>query len=87
MTDLFFKPIDRHQYSRSYFCHLFHCKKRIRYSRASKLNRICSDNKNFDRGCNDLEKWLMERRYNEKFIRKQMLRAWEYSKNTILEVI
>ena len=29
----------------------------------------------------------MERRYNEKFIRKQMLRAWEYSKITIFEVI
>ena len=44
-----------------------------------KLNRICSDNEN-DKRCIDLEKWLMERGYNEQMIRKQILRAgniWE----------
>ena len=36
-------------------------KKGIPYSQALRLNRICSDNANFDKRCNDLEKWLMER--------------------------
>ena len=42
-----------------------------------KLNRICSDNEN-DKRCIDLEKWLMERGYNEKMIRKQILRAGNF---------
>ena len=47
----------------------------IPYSQALRLNRICLDTANFDKRCNDLEKWLMEGGYNEKMIRKQVLRA------------
>ena len=39
----------------------------------------------FDRRCNDLEKWLMERGYNQKMIRKQILSAREHSRNGLLE--
>ena len=46
---------------------------------------ICSYNENFDKCCNDLENWLMERGYNEKMIRKQILRAREHSRNDLFE--
>ena len=65
--------------------HPYHCKKGIPYSQALKLNRICSDNTNFDKRCNDLEKWLMERGYNEKMIHKQILRACEHLRNDLPE--
>ena len=84
-TDLFVKPTDTHQFFDPTSCHPYHCKKRIPYSQALRLNRICSDNGTFDRRCNDLEKWLMERGYNEKMIRKQILSAGEYSRNYLLE--
>ena len=76
-TDLFIKPTDRHHFVDPTSCHLYHCKKGITCSQALRLNRICSGNETFDRRCNDLEKWLMERGYNEKLIRKQTLSARE----------
>ena len=60
-TDLYVKPTDSHQYLHSSSCHPYHCKKGIPYSQALRLNRICSDLHSFDRRCNDLEKWLIER--------------------------
>ena len=84
-TDLFVKPTDTHQFLDPTSCHPYHCKKGIPYTQALRLNRICSDNGTFDRRCNDLEKWLMERGYNEKMIRKQILSAPEYSRNDLLE--
>ena len=39
----------------------------------------------FAKRCNDLEKWLMERGYNEKMIRKQILRARGHSRNGLLK--
>ena len=71
-TDLFVKPTDTHQFLDPTSCHPYHCKKGIPYSQALRLNRICSDNGTFHRRYNDLEKWLMERSYNEKIIRKQI---------------
>ena len=84
-TDLFVKPTDTHQFLDPTSCHPYHCKKGIPYSQALRLNRICSDNGTFDRRCNDLEKWLMERGYNEKMIRKQILGARKHSRNDLLE--
>ena len=70
-TDLFVKPTDTHQFLDSTSCHPYHCKKEIPYSQALRFNRICSDNETFDRRCNNLEKLLMERDYNEKMIRNR----------------
>ena len=69
-ADLFVIPTDTHQLLDPTSCHPYNCKKRIPYRQALRLNRICSDNETFDRRCNDLEKWLMERGYNERMIRK-----------------
>ena len=71
LTDLFVKPTDTHQFLDPSSSHPYHCKKGIRYSQALRLNRICSDNGSFDKRCNDLEGWLMERGHNGKMIRKQ----------------
>ena len=84
-TDLFVKPTDTDKFLDPTSCHPYHCKKEIPYCQALSLNRICSDNETFDRDCNDLEKWLMERGYNEKMIRKQILSARDHSRNDILE--
>ena len=84
-TGLFVKPTDTHQFLDLTSSHPYHCKKGIPYNQALKFNKICSDNTNFDKRCNDLEKWLMERGYNEKMIRKQILRAGEHSRNDLLE--
>ena len=85
MTDLFVKPTDTHLFLDPSSSHPYHCNKGIPYSQALRLNRICSDNESFDKRCNDLEGWLMERGYNGKMIRKQILRAREHSKKNLLE--
>ena len=85
MTDLFVKPTDTHQFLDPSSSHPYHFKKGIPYSQVLRLNRICSDNESFDKRCNDLEGWLMERGYNGKMIRKQILRAREHSRKDLLE--
>ena len=85
MTDLFVKPIDTHQFLDPISSHSYHCKKGIPYSQALSLNRICSDIESFDKRCNNLEGCLMERRDNEKMIRKQILRVREHFRKDLLE--
>ena len=72
-TDLHIKPTDSHQYLLSSSCHLFYCKKGIPYSQALRLNKICSNNECFDKRCNDLEKYLLERGYSETMVHKEIL--------------
>ena len=84
-TDLYVKPTDSHQYLQSSSCHPYHCKKGIPYSQALRLNRICSDPSSFDKRCNDLEKWLIERGYSERKVRKQVLRVRSFSRDSLLD--
>ena len=84
-TDLYVKPTDSHQYLHSSSCHPYHCKKSIPYSQALRLNRICSKNNFFDIHCNNLEKWLSERGYSEKLVRKEILKARSQSRETLLD--
>ena len=84
-TDLFVIPTDTHQLLDPTSCHPYHRKKEIPYSQAVRLNRICTVNETFDRRFNNLEKWFMERGYNEKMIRKQILSAREHFRNDLLE--
>ena len=69
MADLFVKSTDAHRFLDLSSSHPYHCKKGIPYSQALRLNRICSDNESFDKRCNNLEGWLMERKYNLKTMR------------------
>ena len=84
-TDLFVKPTDSHQYLQSSSCHPFHCKRGIPYSQALRLNRICSETNSFDKRCNDLERFLLERGYSSKLVRKEILRARKISRNELLD--
>ena len=83
-TDLYAKATDSHQYLHSSSCHPYHCKKGIPYSQALRLSRICSDPISFDRRCNDLETWLIERGCSEREVQKQILRARGFSRDSIL---
>ena len=74
-TDLNVKPTDSRQYLQSSSCHPFHGKKSIPYSLALRLNHICSETNSFDKRCNDLERFLYERGYSSKLVRKEILRA------------
>ena len=70
-TDLY----DSHQYLQSSSCHPFHCKKGVPYSQDLRLNGICSETIPFDKRCNDLERFLLEREYSSTLVRKEILRA------------
>ena len=82
-TDLYVKPTDSHQYLHYTSCYPYHCKKGIPYSQDFHLNRICSDL--FDRRCNDVEKWLIEKGYSEREVRKQILRPRGFSRDSLLD--
>ena len=86
-TDLYVKPIDSHQYLLSSSCHPFCCKKGIPYNQTLGLNRICSNNEFFDKRCNDLEKYLLERGYSEKMVRKEILPARAIPRDALLEKV
>ena len=59
--------------------------KGIPHSQALRLNRICSDPNSFDRRCNDLEKWLIEKGYGKREVRKQILRTRGFSRDSLLD--
>ena len=83
-TDLYVKSTDSHQYLQSSSCHRCHCRKGIPYSQALRLNRICLL-KTFDKRCNDLERFLLERGYSSKLVRKEILRTRKIPRNELLD--
>ena len=60
-------------------------RRNIPYSQALHLYWICSKNNFFDIHCNNLEKWLSERGYSEKLVRKEILKARSQSRETLLD--
>ena len=68
-TDLYVKSTDSHQYLLSSSCHPFYCENGIPYSQVLRLNRISSNNEFFEKRCNGVEKYLLERGYSEKMVR------------------
>ena len=84
ITDLYVKPTDTYQYIHASSCHVSHCKKSIPFSRALRLNRIVSVNAFFDKRCNELEVWLKERRYSDKLVRGQIIKARKFSRSEVL---
>ena len=59
--------------------------KSITYSQALRLKRICSNNGFFDQRFNELEHWLLERKYNERVVRQEILKARKIPRNDLLE--
>ena len=66
-------------------CHPFHCKKAIPFSQALKLNRICSDDDEFENRCEDLYDWLRERGYQHKLVEQQIKRACDFDREDLHE--
>lgn len=84
-TDLYTKPTDTHQYLEASSCHVYHSKKSIPYGQALRLNRICSEQSSFDKRCNQLESWLINRGYKEDLVREQVLKARKFNRNCLLD--
>ena len=83
--DLYVKPTESHQYLQSSLCRSFHCKKGIPYSQALRLNRIFSETNSFDKHCNNLERFLLERGYRSKLVQKEILRARKIPRKELLD--
>ena len=84
LTDLYVKPTDTHQFLHPASCHPFHCKKAIPFSQALRLNRICSEDDDFENRCEDLYDWLRERGYQHKIVEDQIKRACEFDREELL---
>ena len=54
-------------------------------SQALRLNCICSETNSFDKCCNDLERFLLERGYNSKLMQKKILQARKIPRNDLLD--
>ena len=81
---VFVKFTETHQYLHATSFHVYQSKNSIPYSEALHFKRICSENKFFEKRCNDLEIWLKNRGYNEKLVRQQILKAWKYRRTELL---
>ena len=82
---MYAKETDSHQYLHPFSCHPYHCVKFIPYSQALLLNQICSNNIFYENRCYQLEKWLSDRNYKQKLVRKQILQARAVSRKTLLK--
>ena len=81
---MYVKPTDTHQFLHPSSCHPFHCKKAIPFSQALRLNRICSDDDEFENRCEDLYDWLKERGYKHELIEDQIKRACDFDRDYLL---
>ena len=84
-TDLYIKSTGSHQYLQSGSCPPFHCKKRIPYRQALRLNHICSETNFLDKHCNDWERFLFERGYRSKLMLKEIFQARKIKRNKLLD--
>lgn len=74
-TNLYRKPTDRQRYLHFKSSHVKHCKTSIPYSQAIRFKRICSDNRDFTRNCDQLRKALTEQQYPSQIIDDALQRA------------
>ena len=59
--------------------------KRIYHSQTLKLNCIFSETNSFDKHCNDLERFLLERGYSSMLVEKEILWARKIPRNELLD--
>ena len=57
------------------------------FRQALRFNRICSNNEFFDKRCHNLEKYLLERGYSEKVVRKEIRQARAIPRDALLEKV
>ena len=78
-TDLYSKPVNRHQYLHYNFCHAEHIKKSIIYSQTLRLRRICSERKDLKSHVKDLKGWFLRRGYPQRIVEEQVGRKFRLS--------
>ena len=83
-TTLFTKPTDRRAYLHSKSYHPQSTKKSIAYSQATRLRRICTDINDFWSHASQLKKDLKNRGYNESDLSREIGRAAEKERRTLL---
>ena len=76
VTDLCIKQTGTHQNLHVSSCHAYH---------SLRLNGICSENSFCDKRCSELEVWLRERGYRDKFFRQQVLKARKHKRTDLLD--
>ena len=59
----------------------------ILYSQAQRLNSICINNELFDKRCDDLKKYLLERSYSDKMVHAKILGARAIPRDAHLEKV
>ena len=65
-TDLYVKETGRHQYLHYTSPHPNHTKRSIVYSQASRVKRICSEEKDFEQYIHEMRSWFRKRAYPNK---------------------
>ena len=85
-TDLYTKPTDKHQYLLISSCHPTHTKRAIPYSLALRLRRICSDSDTYKQRSQELINYLINRGYDLNFLKTQIKRASDISRNDALKI-
>ena len=84
-TDLFVKETDTHQYLQFNSCHPWHTKKGIPYSQALRMRRICSNDEDFHKRCEDLHGWLLNRGFKNGMVTDQIVRAKNCDRDSLLD--
>ena len=80
-TDLFVKNTDAYQYWDPTSCFPHCCKIDIPFSQKLRRNRICSSSNSFDKQCNELKEWLLEKNYSEKLYGNSPLKKVKSERN------
>ena len=68
-----------------HFMSLMPLQKGVSFNEAIQRNRICSGNLSFVNRFNNLESWILKRRFSEKMMRKELIRSNSYPKEELLE--
>lgn len=84
-TKVYTKPTDRQSYLYRTSAHPEHLKKSIPYGQALRLRRICTEESEFDKACNQLSNKLKNRGYKEEEINTQINKAKLQDRNTLLK--
>lgn len=79
------KPTDRQAYLHFQSAHPRHVKKAIPYSQALRLRRITTDDADYHRSLNKLEKVFINRGYKPKFIRTEMNKTEKFKQKDLIQ--
>ena len=72
VTDLYYKPTDRHQDLDFDSCHASHTKTSIVHRQALRMKRICSRRSDLIVNINKIKHWFRERGYPEEIVNKEI---------------